>query len=53
MELATKVRVAGQGNLIWEIVSKDSPIRLGEWIVRRAGGAMLSANPANLKAIKK
>lgn len=52
MELTTKVRVAGQGNLAWEIVAKDSPIRQGEWIVRRAGGAMLSVEPANLKVIK-
>lgn len=52
MELATKVRVAGQGNLIWEIVEKSSPVRQGEWIVRRASGEMLSAKPSSLKVIK-
>jgi hypothetical protein len=51
MELTTKVRVAGQGNLVWEIVEKSSPLRQGEWIVRRAGGAMLSAKPSSLKII--
>jgi hypothetical protein len=51
MELTTKVRVAGQGNLIWEIVEKSSPIRQGEWILRRASGEMLSAKPSSLKVI--
>ena len=51
MELTTKVRVAGQGNLIWQIADKSSPVRQGEWIVRRADGAMLSAKPSSLKVI--
>lgn len=51
MELATKVRVSGQGNLVWEVVEKDSPIRLGEWIVRRVDGSMLSVSPSILTKV--
>lgn len=51
MKLATKVRVAGQGDLIWEVVEKDSPVRPGEWIVRREDGSMLSVTPSNLAEV--
>ena len=51
LELGTKVRVAGQGNTIYFIAEKSSPIRQGEWIVRKPNGSMLSTNPTNLKSI--
>ena len=52
MNLGTKVRVVGQGNTVYSIAEKSSPIRQGEWIVRKPNGSMLSVSPTNLKSIK-
>lgn len=52
LELGTKVRVAGQGNTIYSIAEKSSPVGHGEWIVRKSNGSMLSVKPTDLKPIK-
>jgi hypothetical protein len=52
MELGSKVRVAGRGNNLYEVVEKVSPIRVGDWIVRKPNGSMLSVNPSILKVVK-
>jgi hypothetical protein len=52
MELGTKVRVAGRGNTFYEVAEKVSPIRVGDWIVRKPDGSMLSVSPSALKVVK-
>lgn len=52
MEIGTKVRVSGRGNTLYEIAEKCSPIREGEWVVRRSNGSMLSVKPESLKLVK-
>lgn len=52
MELGTKVRVVGRGNTIYAVAEKSSPVREGEWIVRKPNGSMLSVKPADLKLVK-
>lgn len=51
LELGTKVRVVGYGNTLYLVAEKTSPIRQGEWIVRKPNGSMLSVKPENLKPI--
>lgn len=52
MELGTRVRVVGRGNTIYAVAEKSSPVREGEWIVRKPNGSMLSVKPADLKLVK-
>ncbi len=52
MELGTKVRVVGRGNTIYSVAEKSSPIREGEWVVRKPNGSMLSVKPSALKVVK-
>lgn len=51
LQLGDKVKVAGKGNTTYLVVDKDSPVRLGDWIVRRANGSMLSTNPNKLRKV--
>lgn len=51
MTLGTKVRVAGKGNTIFKVVEVDSPVREGEWIVRKSDGSMWSVRPETLKVV--
>jgi hypothetical protein len=52
IKLGSKVRVAGRGNNFYEVVEKVSPIRVGDWVVRKPNGSMLSVNPSILKVVK-
>jgi hypothetical protein len=52
MELGTKVRVVGRGNTIYSVAEKSSPVRVGEWIVRKSNGSMISVKPSDLKVAK-
>jgi hypothetical protein len=51
MGLGSVVRVKGFGNYRYQVVGVSSPVRSGEWIVRKSGGSMLSVKPECLNEV--
>lgn len=52
LEVGDRVRVRGEGNKIYEVAEKSSPVKEGEWIVRRPDGSMMSVSPETLKLVE-
>lgn len=52
IEIGTKVRVKGRGNTIFTLADKSSPVRHGEWVVRRASGALFGVKADSVKPVK-
>jgi len=53
IEIGTKVRVKGRGNTIFTLADKTSPVRHGDWIVRKSNGAMVAVKSYDVKAVGK
>jgi hypothetical protein len=51
IEIGTKVRVKGRGNTIFTLADKTSPVRHGDWIVRKSNGAMVAVKSYDVKAV--
>ena len=51
IEIGTKVRVKGLGNTIFTLADKSSPVAYGDWVVRKANGAMFAVRSYSVKPV--
>jgi hypothetical protein len=52
IEIGTKVRVKGFGNTIFTLADKSSPVKYGDWIVRKDNGSMWSVWSKAVKPVE-
>jgi hypothetical protein len=52
IEIGTKVRVKGLGNTIFTLADKSSPVKYGDWIVRKDNGSMWSVWSKAVKPVE-